>query len=66
MEIPPGLLEQIPAQKRAALVGVLAQDPRPAYQQDPVRVYGMAFAGLQVRFRVDGALLHVVEVEPIL
>ena len=41
VEIPPALLEKIPAGKRAALLGVLAQDPRPPYQDDPERVYGM-------------------------
>ena len=53
----------IPAEKRAALRGVLAWDPRPHYQKDPRRVYGMAFAGLEVKFTVDGDLLTVVSVE---
>lgn len=58
---PEDLLEQIPPEKREALLGVLAQDPRPSYQSDPERLYGMAFAGLQVRFRVEGERLTVVE-----
>ena len=45
-----------------ALRGVLAWDPRPHYQADPERVYGMAFAGLEVRFTVDGRTLTVVDV----
>ena len=53
MDFPPELLNKVPEEKRAALTGVLAQDPRPAYQHDPARVYGMAFAGLTVRFTVD-------------
>ena len=42
--------------------GVLAQDPRPQYQDDPERVYGMAFAGLEVKFRVAGERLTVTEI----
>ena len=58
----PALLERVPAEKRAALLGVLAEDPRPAYQADPARVYGMSFAGLTVRFTVDGETLTVAEI----
>ena len=50
------------ADKRAALLGVLAQDPRPSYQHDPDRVYGMAFGGLEVRFTVEEPVLHVREI----
>ena len=64
VEIPPELLAKIPETRREALRGVLAQDPRPHYQQDPERVYGFGFAGLEVRFRVDGTLLTVVEIRP--
>ncbi len=60
---PPGLLEQIPAEHREALIGVLAQDPRPSYQDDPERVYGMDFAGYNVRFAVAGDTLTVCGVE---
>ena len=49
-------------QRGDALTGVLAQDPRPHYQSDPQRVYGMAFAGLEVRFRVADGAVYVVEV----
>ena len=63
VDIPPELLERVPPGKRAALTGVLAQDPRPAYQEDPERVYGMAFAGLEVRFRVREGRLTVLSVE---
>lgn len=47
------------------LVGVLAQDPRPAVGRDPERVHGVEFAGLNVRFRVARGVLHVVEVHPL-
>ena len=59
---PPELLERVPPEKRAALLGVLAQDPRPSYQEDPERVYGMAFAGLNVKFTVSGRRLAVLEI----
>ena len=63
VECPPQLWEQVPPDKREALRGVLAQDPRPAYQEDPHRVYGMSFGGLEVRFQVNGNRLTVVAVE---
>ena len=44
---------------------VLAQDPRPSYQEDPTRVYGMAFAGLNVKFSVAEGVLTVVAVDPL-
>ena len=59
---PPELLERVPPEKRRALLGVLAQDPRPSYQEDPERVYGMAFAGLNVKFTVSGRRLAVLEI----
>lgn len=58
----PALLDRVPEDKRAALLAVLAQDPRPQYQDDPERVYGMAFAGLEVKFRVAGERLTVTEI----
>lgn len=63
VDCPPDLLERVPPEKREALLAVLAQDPRPSYQEDPDRVYGMAFAGLQVRFTVGGNMLTVREIE---
>lgn len=64
VEFPPQLLAQVPADKREALAEVLANDPRPPYQSDPERVYGLPFAGLEVRFTVDGHRLTVRSVEP--
>lgn len=52
----------VPPNRLEALTGVLAQDPRPSYQHDPKRVYGLGFAGLDVRFTVDGERLTVVEI----
>lgn len=62
VEISPELLSQVPQELREALLGVLAQDPRPTYQHDPERVYGMAFGGLEVRFTVEEPVLHVREI----
>jgi len=55
-------LAVVPEEKRAALTGVLAHDPRPSYQKDPERVYGLDFAGVNVRFSVQGDTLTVCEV----
>lgn len=59
----PELEEKVPEEKRAALLGVLAGDPRPSYQNDPQRVYGMSFAGLNVKFTVREDTLTVTAVE---
>ena len=63
VSIPPELLERIPENRREALRGVLAQDPRPHYQDDPDRVYGFVFAGLEVKFSVDGKRLTVSDIQ---
>ena len=62
VEMPPELLAKVPADKRRALLAVLAQDPRPSYQADPTRVYGMSFASLQIKFQVQDGILKVVDV----
>ena len=62
VDCPDRLLDCVPEGKRAALLAVLAQDPRPQYQDDPNRVYGMAFAGLEVKFQVAGERLTVTEI----
>lgn len=63
VEISAALREKVPEGHWRALEGVLACDPRPSYQEDPKRVYGMPFAGMEVRFRVEGTRLLVTEVE---
>lgn len=63
VDIPPELLERVPPERREALRGVLALDLRPRYQEDPDRVYGFGFAGLEVRFSVAGKRLTVREIE---
>jgi tRNA-Thr(GGU) m(6)t(6)A37 methyltransferase TsaA len=63
VEFPEPLLSKVPPQYRAPLKEILAQDPRPAYQQDPTRVYGFPFADLEIRFTVRDGILTVVAVE---
>ena len=60
VDCPPELLAKLPEGRREALLGVLAQDPRPQYQHDPERVYGMCFGGWDVKFRVRGETLEVL------
>ena len=59
---PDEMLELIPDEKRQAASDCLADDPRPAYQNDPARIYSMAFAGFDIRFTIDGDVLRVTEV----
>lgn len=59
---PTELLAQIPEEKQAAIIAVLKQDPRPSYHNDPTRMYGVSFAGFDVRFVVGERVLTVVEV----
>lgn len=63
--IPPEALSHVPPQKRNALHEVLAQDPRPSYQSDPERIYGMEFGGLEVKFRVENGTLSVIRITPL-
>lgn len=64
VEFPQELLEKVPPQEREALLDVLSQDPRPSYQRDPDRVYGMAFSQMEVRFTVTEGALQVVDILP--
>ena len=62
---PPELEALIPESKRAGLRQALACGPIPAYQHDPTRRYGFNFSGLDVRFRIQGRILTVVEIVPL-
>lgn len=62
IDFPKNLLTRIPPDKRPALFGILAQDPRPAYIDDPERRYGFNYLTYDVRFTVDGNRLTVVEI----
>lgn len=63
VKFPQELLEKLPADRQAAAVGVLSHDPRPSYQRKPGRVYGLNFAGFDIRFTVEDAVLTVQSVE---
>ncbi len=62
VEIPEKMQKQLPPDKLEGLFGILAQDPRPSYQDDPERVYGFEYAGYEVKFRVNGSRLYVVKI----
>ena len=63
VDFPADLLTLVPEAERAGLLGVLANDPRPRYQSDAERVYGLRYGGVNVKFRVAGDTVTVVEVE---
>lgn len=63
VEFPENLLIKIPQSKQRPLLDVLSHDPRPSYQQDPDRIYGMAFGDHNIRFSVHDTTLTVLDVE---
>lgn len=63
VDFPETLLSILPEEKRDAAKAVLSHDPRPSYQRKPERIYGIHFAGYDVRFRVEGEQLTVLSVE---
>ncbi len=62
VNFPAMLLQKVPESKQEALIEVLSHDPRPSYQNDSERIYGLNFAGLDVRFRVEEKTLTVIEI----
>ena len=62
VEFPQELLEKVPETQRESLIAVLEHDPRPPYQDDPERVYGMAFGNMEIKFKVRQNKLYVTEV----
>lgn len=63
VHFPEALREKVPEDKRDILTELLSQDPRPGYQRDPERVYGFPYAGMEVRFQVDGQDLTVTDIQ---
>ncbi len=63
VDFPSTLLEQLPESKRRAAVALLEHDPRPSYQRDSQRIYGLPFAGFDIRFRVEEDMLTVLDVK---
>lgn len=62
VDFPEELLRKVPESQRESLIDVLAHDPRPQYHDDPERVYGMSFADLEIKFKVNGMKLSVLAV----
>ena len=65
VEFPEDLLTKLPEDKRTAALGVLSHDPRPSYQRKAGRIYGLTFAGFDIRFTVDADVLTVCEVKKV-
>ena len=65
VDFPASLLEILPEDKRDAAIQVLSHDPRPSYQRKPDRIYGLTFAGYDIRFQVNEDILTVVEINKV-
>ena len=63
VNIPEQLLQILPEGKREAAIGILSHDPRPSYQRKPERIYGISFAGFNIRFQVQENKLQVIEIK---
>ena len=61
VEFPEELLQKVPETQRNSLIAVLEHDPRPQYHDDPERVYGMAFGNLEIKFKVNGTTLSILQ-----
>ena len=65
VDFPAHLLAVLPQDKQEAAIGVLSHDPRPSYQRKPDRVYGLTFAGFDIRFKVNEDILIVQDVSKV-
>ena len=65
VDFPPALRNILPQDKQGAAIGVLSHDPRPSYQRKPDRVYGITFAGFDIRFTVKDDTLTVIAVDKV-
>ncbi len=63
VDFPESLLEKVSPSRQTALMGVLRNDPRPPYQSDPERIYGLPFGGQEIHFKVADGILTVTDVE---
>ena len=63
VDFPADLLALLPQDKQEAAIGILSHDPRPSYQRKPDRIYGISFAGFDIRFTVKDDVLTVVAIE---
>lgn len=62
VDFPPELLQLLPEEKRSAAIAVLSHDPRPSYQRKADRVYGLTFAGFDIKFTVNERDLTVIDI----
>ena len=60
--MPPELSDNLPKDVRGALLGILENDPRPGYEEDPTKEYGLSYAGYEVAFSVEGEVLRVLKI----
>lgn len=63
VQCPCDILSIVPAEKQEALIELLSHDPRPSYQKDPHRVYGLSYAGFNIRFTIEDNILTVTQIE---
>ena len=63
VDIADDLLAKVPIEKREALIGVLSHDPRPSYQKDSDRIYGLEFSSMNVRFQIADGKLTVIQID---
>ena len=60
---PHEMLSYVPIEKRSAIIEILSQDPRPSYQEDPKRIYGLRFSDYEIKFRVKKNILYILSIE---
>ena len=65
VNFPSALLEKLPPNKQKGVLECLADDPRPSYQDDAQRIYGMRFGNYEIKFKVEQQTLTVIKVENI-
>ena len=65
VDFPDSLLNLIPVEKSTGLLEILSYDPRPSYQQDKERIYGLDYAGFNIRFTIDDGKLTVIDTKQI-
>ncbi|MBQ0000493.1 MAG: tRNA (N6-threonylcarbamoyladenosine(37)-N6)-methyltransferase TrmO [Clostridiales bacterium] len=65
VQIPEEVRSLFPEEKQDALIAVLEEDPRPQYQKDPERIYGLSFAGFDIHFKIRENVLMVLDAVPL-
>lgn len=65
VKIPDHWMAVIPKEHRDAVIGILEQDPRPAYHHDEDRIYGFPYAGMEIKFQVHGNTAEICKIQTI-